>query len=407
MYCTRTIENSLKKVSDQFRVILITGPRQVGKTTLLRHLGGPDRRFVTLDDPAVLQIAREDPGLFFQRYPPPITIDEIQYAPGLLTYIKMMVDNDGTRGRFWLTGSQQFPLMKGVSESLAGRIAIINMLGLSAAEADGHGPMSLPFIPGGLDFEDRIRNAARPDLQKVYGRIFRGSMPELVLNTNLDPAVWFGSYVQTYIQRDVRDMARVGDEMAFLRFLRATAARTGTLLNLADLARDSDIAPNTAKNWLSILVTSGIVHLMEPWFRNQTKRIVKAPKLYFLDTGLCAYLTGWPSAETLETGAMTGQILETWVVAELLKTFWHNARRAPLFFMRDRDGREIDILIQNGDTLHPFEVKKTAMPGRDDIRHFQMLDSTGMKVGEGGVFCLTSEFMPLSGHHRSIPITAI
>ncbi|HOA13363.1 MAG TPA: ATP-binding protein [Myxococcota bacterium] len=407
MYCIRTIENNLRKVSEQFRVVLITGPRQVGKTTLLRHLGGPDRRFVTLDDPAVLQIAREDPGLFFQRFPPPITIDEIQYAPGLLTYIKMIVDDDGTPGRFWLTGSQQFPLMKGVSESLAGRIAIINILGLSYAEADGRGSMSLPFIPGGPGFEERIRDAARPDLQDVYARIFRGSMPELVLNPDLDPAVWFGSYVQTYIQRDVRDLARVGDEMAFLRFLRATAARTGTLLNLADLARDADIAPNTAKNWMSILVTSGIVHLLEPWFRNQTKRIVKAPKIYFLDTGLCAYLTGWPSASTLETGAMTGQILETWVVAELLKTFWHNAKRAPLYFMRDRDGREIDILIQNGDTLHPFEVKKSAMPGRDDIRHFQMLDSTGMNVGEGGVFCLAGEFMPLNERNRSIPITAI
>ena len=219
MYCIRTIENNLRKVSEQFRVVLITGPRQAGKTTLLRHLGGPDRRFVTLDDPAVLQIAREDPGLFFQRFPPPITIDEIQYAPGLLTYIKMIVDDDGTPGRFWLTGSQQFPLMKGVSESLAGRIAIINILGLSYAEADGRGSMSLLSFRRAR-FRRKIRR--RQTGSGMCTPVYSGARP-IGVESPSDPQSGSG-IVSTYIQRDVRDLARVGDEMAFLRFLRATAA---------------------------------------------------------------------------------------------------------------------------------------------------------------------------------------
>ncbi len=407
MYYARTLENHLKKISEQFRVMLVTGPRQVGKTTLLRQLGTPDRRFVTLDDPTTLQLARQEPGLFFQRFPPPITIDEIQYAPGLLTYIKVFVDQDQTPGRFWLTGSQQFQLMKGVSESLAGRIAITNLLGFSAAEADGRGPEARPFIPGEPEYEQRLKGVTGPDLMDLYRRIHRGSMPEMILNPELNSAVWFGSYVQTYIQRDVRDLARVGDELAFLRFLRAAAARTGTLLNLADLARDTDIAPNTAKSWLSILVTSGIVHLMEPWFQNRAKRMVKAPKLYFLDTGLASYLTDWPTPQTLETGAMSGAMLETWVVSELLKSFWHNGHRAPLYYLRNRDGAEIDILIQQGDTLIPLEIKKTSNPGRDDIRHFHHVEKLGMKAGPGGVLCLARQAMPITDRFWSIPITAI
>ncbi|HNU68797.1 MAG TPA: ATP-binding protein [Myxococcota bacterium] len=407
MYINRTLEYRLKDISNQFRVVLVTGPRQVGKTTMLQHLAGPERCRVTLDDPTALRLAREDPGTFFQRYTPPVLIDEIQYAPELLTYIKLMVDADGTRGRFWLTGSQQFHLMKGVSESLAGRIAILNLAALSAGECAGRAADCPPFIPGEPETDNRILAAPAPDLMDVYSKIWRGSMPELIDSPGTERDAFFDAYVQTYIQRDVRDLTRVGDEMAFLRFLRAAAARTGTLLNMADMARDTGISPKTAASWLSILQTSGLVHLLEPWYLNRTTRLIKAPKLYFLDTGLASYLTDWPTPGTLEKGALSGPILETWVVSELLKSFWHNGRKAPMYYLRDKDGIEIDVLIQRGDTLIPLEIKKTSNPGREDIRHFHHVESTGMKRGPGGVLCLARQAMPLGENTWSIPITAI
>lgn len=219
--------------------------------------------------------------------------------------------------------------------------------------------------------------------------------------------LFYGSYVQTYLQRDVRDLARVGDERIFLRFLRAAAARTGQLLNMADLARDADIAPNTAKSWLSILQASGIVYLLEPYHANVTKRLIKTPKLYFLDTGLCAYLTEWSSPETLEAGAMSGAILETWILGELLKTYWHNGRRAPFYYYRDKDQKEIDLLIIQDGTIYPLEFKKTASPGKGDARHFSVLEKLQMPIGPGGVLCLTNQFLPLSSHVQSMPVSVI
>ena len=223
----------------------------------------------------------------------------------------------------------------------------------------------------------------------------------------MDRDLFFSSYVQTYLQRDVRDLARVGDEMSFLRFLRAAAARTATLLNLADLARDADVAPNTAKNWLSILQASGIIYLLEPYHSNVTKRLVKTPKLYFLDTGICSYLTEWSSPETLEAGAMSGAIFETWVVNELLKSYWHNGRHAPFYYFRDKDRKEIDILIVQNDMVYPLEIKKTASPDRDDVRHFHVLERLNKKIGPGGVICLTEHSLPLTESVLSIPVSAL
>ena len=223
----------------------------------------------------------------------------------------------------------------------------------------------------------------------------------------MDRNLFYASYVQTYLQRDVRDLARVGDEMAFLRFLRAAAARSGQLLNTAELARDADVAPNTAKSWLSILEASGIVFFLEPWFSNATKRLVKAPKLYFLDTGLCSWLTEWNSPEALEAGAASGAILETWVVAEILKTWRHNGRRAPLYFYRDSDRREIDLLIVQDGIILPVEIKKTASPGKDSVRHFSVLEKLGTPVGPGGVICFAERSLPLTATTCSIPVGAI
>lgn len=407
MYQPRTLEEYFIRASSQFPVMLLTGARQVGKTTFLRHLSDEKRLYVTLDDPLTLNLAKGDPALFMQRFPPPVLIDEIQYAPELLPYIKMEVDRNRHSGLYWITGSQQFHLMKGVSESLAGRVGIVNLLGLSRWEVMEKGRSVAPFLPIPEVLSSRLNQSVSLSMQELYRSIWLGAMPALVLAKNPDLNLFYSSYVQTYLQRDVRDLARVGDEMAFLRFLRAAAARSGQLLNLADLARDSDVAPNTAKNWLPILQTSGVVYLLEPYHTSITKRIVKTPKLYFLDTGLCAWLTAWMSAETLGAGAFSGAILETWIMVELLKSWWHNGLQAPFYYYRDKDQKEIDLLIVQNGTIYPLEFKKSASPGKNDVRHFQALNKLGMPIGSGGVICLAEQSLPLTPSAVSIPIRAV
>lgn len=403
MYASRTLEAFVTNAANQFPVMLITGARQVGKTTLLRHVSQADRTYVTLDDPLVLSLAKTDPALFMQRFPPPVLIDEIQYAAELLPYIKMAADRSHQPGMFWLTGSQQFHLMQGVSESLAGRVAVIHLLGLSLRERLGRGLESRPFLPTPDEIQHGISSSARLTLKELYRVIWRGSLPAIALNDAVDRDLFYGSYVQTYLQRDVRDLARVGDELALLRFLRAVAARTAQILNLADLARDADVSPNTAKSWLSILQAADIVYLLEPYHTNVSKRLVKAPKLYMLDSGLAAYLTEWVSPQTLEAGAMSGAILETWIVAELLKSYWHHGKTAPFFYYRDKDQREIDLLLVQDGTLYPLEIKRSASPSRDDTRHFSALARLGLPVGAGSVICLAEQALPLTASAWSIP----
>lgn len=403
MYYRRTLERHLLEASAHLPVVMVTGARQVGKTTFLRAQAADDRAYVSLDDPLLLDLAHREPGLLLQRFPGKLLIDEIQYAPGLLPYIKMAVDAEHAPGRFWLTGSQQFHLMRDVSESLAGRVGIVRLLGLSRREQDQEGVDLAPFLPT----PERIADAATLTLPELYARIWTGSYPALSADPGLDRNLYFNSYVQTYIQRDVRDLARVGDESAFLRFVRACAARTAQLLNVAELARDADVAPNTAKAWLSVLETSGLVHLLTPYHANVTKRLVKSPKLYFLDTGLCAWLTGWSSPATLEAGAASGAMLETWVVGELLRSWWHNGRAAPFHFYRDRSGAEVDLLIVQDDVIHPLEIKKTAAPGPEAVRSFAALADLGRPVGAGGVICLAPVSLPLARGAVSIPVGAV
>jgi predicted AAA+ superfamily ATPase len=387
--------------------VLVTGARQVGKTTFLQHLRESDRAYISLDDPQVRELAQSDPALLLQRFPGPVLFDEIQYAPGLLPYIKMAVDRDRRPGQFWLTGSQQFHMMRDAAESLAGRVAIVRLLGLSRRERDEAGADAEPFLPTPQLLETRLAEASNLTLPHLYARIWRGSFPAIALDETLDRDLFFSSYVQTYLQRDVRDLARVGNEMAFLRFVRACAARTAQLLNVADLARDADVAPNTAKSWLSILEASGLVLLLEPYHTNVTKRLVKSPKLYFLDTGLCAWLTEWTTPETLEAGSQSGAILETWVITEILKSWWHNGRQAPLYDYRDKDQKEIDLLFMQDDVVYPLEVKKSASPGRGTIRHFRKLDKLGLNIGPGGVICLSESSLPLEGDWVTIPVGAV
>ncbi len=407
MYAKRTLERFFLKAADQFPVMLVTGARQVGKTTFLQRLRAEKRTYVTLDDPLILSLAREDPALFMQRFPAPVLIDEIQYAPGLLPHIKMEVDRRRQPNLFWLTGSQHFQVMKGVSESLAGRVGIVQMLGLSRRECNGQSSQSTPFLPTPERFKQQVPSGESLQLRELYRIIWRGSFPAMALSETMDRNLFYSSYVQTYLQRDIRDLAQVGDEMTFLRFLRAAAARSGQLLNMAELARDADVAHNTAKHWLSLLQSSGILFLLEPYHSNVTKRLVKAPKLYFLDTGLCAWLGEWSSPETLEAGAASGDILETWILAEILKSWWHNGLRAPCYYYRDKDQKEIDLLIVQDGTLYPLEFKKSASPDKGAVRHFQLLNKLNLPIGHGGVICLSAQSLPLTATATSIPVSAI
>jgi len=407
MYLTRTLEGFIERTSLHFPILLVTGPRQVGKTTVLQHQSDEERTYITLDDPMLCSLAKEDPALFLQRFAAPMLIDEIQYAPELLPHIKMAVDRARRPGMFWLTGSQQFHLMKGVSESLAGRVGVVNLLGFSQQEVHGRSIDEAPFLPDYETISTRLKGRNPIGVRELYRLIWRGSFPAIALDAGMDRDLFYSSYVQTYLQRDVRDLAKVGDEMAFLRFLRAAAARTGQLLNLADMARDTGISQNTAKHWLSILQASGVVYLLEPYHTNVTKRLVKRPKLYILDTGLCAYLTEWSSPETLEAGAMSRAALETWVLAEILKSYWHNGHRGPLYFYRDKDKKEIDLLIIKDNTIYPLEIKKTAAPREHGARHFRALEKLGIPIGPGGIICLTEIVLPLTATVQAIPMAAL
>jgi len=403
----RTLARTLHAISASFPVLMLTGPRQVGKTTLLEMCAqDAPRRYVTLDDLDARALAQSDPALFLQTWPAPVTIDEVQYAPQLFSAIKMQVDRAQTNGQFWLTGSQKFPLMRGMTESLAGRVAIVDLLGLSQAELNGRADASKPFVPT-AEWVAHARQYAQPKpLMAVFERIWLGAYPRLHAQGDQAPLVrdvFYRSYIQTYIQRDVQDVLKVSDQTAFNRFLIAVAARTGQLLNVASLARAVDIDHKTAKAWLSVLETSGLVYLLQPYHSNLTKRLVKAPKLYFLDTGLAAYLTRWPNAASLEAGAMSGALLETWAVSEILKSYWHNGREAPLTFYRDADQQEVDLIVEAADALHPVEIKKTASPSHNAKRHFTVLDKLNKSVGPGAVLCFVERDVPLSTEVTAIP----
>ncbi|NLW83839.1 MAG: ATP-binding protein [Phycisphaerae bacterium] len=405
MYRKRSLKDVWLDASGQFPVLLLTGPRQVGKTTFLRHICGTDRTYVTLDDPPTRSSANEDPALFMKRFEPPLLIDEIQYAPGLMPYIKMAVDAARKPGMFWLTGSQQFLMMKDVSETLAGRVGIVNLLGFSQRERAGTHLEIDPFLPDPDKLGKRLTFAAAPDLKAVYEQIWQGGFPALVSGEVTNRNLFYSSYLQTYLQRDVRDLTQVGDEAAFLKFIRACAARTAQLLNLADIARDTDVSIPTVKKWLSILQASFQIRLLQPYYTNLTKRAVKTPKLYFLDTGLCSYLTEWETPETLEAGAMSGPIFETYVFSEMLKSYWHRGLEPTIWYYRDKDQKEIDFLLERNQMLYPVEVKKNATPRKEWIGSFSVLERLKMKIGHGAVVCMIEKSLPIDKNNDAVPIS--
>lgn len=403
-YIKRHAEKTVTELSKMFGAVLVAGPRQVGKTTMLKEIT-KDIGYATLDDPIVRQSATEESGTFFKDNPPPVFVDEIQKAPELFPQIKMIVDRDRKKGQFFMCGSQQFKMMKGVSESLAGRLGLITLLGFSLREKYGVS-FDKPFIPTDDFFAERKKHLADISYDDVWKTIHRGSMPELYANDDFDWQMFYGAYVRTYIERDVRELSEIGDEVKFTRFMTVVAASTGQLLNLASLARDVGISQPTAERWLSILVASNLVYLLQPYSNNITKRAIKTPKLYFLDTGLAAYLTKWNTPDVLKSGAMAGAFFESFVVAEIIKSYYNKGiLDLPLYFYRDKDMNEIDLLIEKDGVLYPLEMKKHADPQKKDMDAFSLLDKIpNIKRGPGGVICLYDNLITLKGNDRVIPV---
>jgi len=399
------MENSIAKVSKMFGAVLLTGPRQVGKTTLLKNFVG-SMTYVTLDDPLLLQAAINEPRTFFKDFPPPVFVDEIQYAPNLFPYIKIYIDKEKSKGQFFLSGSQQFQMMKNVSESLAGRIGILHLLGFSLREINGL-EFNKPFLPNDEYFNARRKDLIETPYKDIWYIIHRGSMPELVANPDFDWQSYYASYVKTYIERDVRELTQVGDEVKFIKFMTVIAAFSGQLLNLASISREVGISPPTAERWLSILKASNIVYLLEPYHNNLTKRAIKTPKVYFLDTGLMAYLTRWPTPETLQVGAQAGAFFESFVIAEIIKSYYNaGILEPPIYFYRDKEQNEIDLLIYENGTLYPIEIKKHADPSKSDIDAFAVLDKIpGINRGPGGVVCMYDHLITLEGEDKAIPVS--
>ena len=399
-YIKRNAEEVIKKAEKMFKAILVTGARQVGKTTMLKNLK-PDIQYVTLDDMLLNQSAQEEPEMFLKSNQPPIIIDEVQYAPDLLRYIKIVVDNSNEKAMFYLTGSQQFHLMKNISESLAGRIGIINLLGLSLREIKENN-FNMPFTPREEYLEERKKYKMSIPYEEIWDIIHKGAMPALYQEES-DAEMFFSMYVNTYIERDVRNLTQVGDTLQFLKFMTALASRIGQLLNLNSVANEVGISLPTAQRWLSILISSNIVYLLEPYYNNIMKRAVKTPKIYFLDTGLAAYLTKWKNKEVLEAGNMAGNFFENFVIVEILKSYYNAGElRPPLYFYRDKEKREIDLVIEQNGTLYPIEIKKSAKPTKNMIENFSVLDKVS-KVGEGAIICMYDRILDLDEKNKAIP----
>lgn len=406
MYIARHIEKTIEKSFAAFPAVLITGPRQVGKSTLLlnKFKNIPN---VTLDNPLQLLSLRQDPVEFFKLHGSPLIIDEVQRAPECFSVLKYMIDSDRRAGMYILTGSQKYALMKGVSESLAGRIGIIDMLGLSDREIY-EDPFDRPFLPT-TDYLLERRPKTTPSIQNLWERIHRGSMPELYSNENMDWEQYYAAYVDTYIERDVKQLGSVGDTLAFTQFMTALASRTGELLNAASLARDIGVDSKTVKRWLSILQASNIIYLLQPFSLNINKRIIKTPKVYFTDTGLVCYLCRWLTPETLANGAMAGSIYETFIVSEILKSYYNAGKEPDLYFFRNTDGQEVDLLFYRDGKLYPIEIKKTSSPNVKDTKHFGTLSTffPSLEVSEGGIICNAEDLLPLGQNLKIIPFRFI
>ena len=404
-YIKRDIEKTITKLNKEYSCILLTGSRQVGKSTLLKHLMKSSRTYVTLDDLEERKLAKNDPAMFFQIHNLPIFIDEVQYAPELFSYIKIAIDNGAKSGSFWLTGSQSFSLMELAQESLAGRTAILHLPAISQHELYGKKD-NIPFT---IDLESlkQRKNLYKPvSLIEIYERIWKGSLPALLSGKYSDNNIYYSSYVQTYINRDVSDIANV-DKLLFSDFIKSAACRTAQMLNIHDIARDVGISDDTAKRWLKILEQTDIIYFLRPYSNNLLKRTIKTPKLYFFDTGLVAYLTSHTTPELLANGAINGSILENYIVSEIRKTYFNNGINCSMWYYRDKNNKEIDIIIENNGELHPIEIKRSANPASELINTFSVLNRSSISKGKGAVICMKQDLSAFNSDNFIIPVWMI
>lgn len=409
MYITRHMEKPVMELNEQYPVLLLTGPRQVGKTTMLEHLievEGKGRKKVSLDDLTLRELAKTDPKMFFQLYQPPLLIDEVQYAPELFPYIKIMVDERHQPGDFWLTGSQLFKMMKGVQESLAGRVALLHLSPLSQSEIMKRPPeppfsLELPLL------SERQNGRQMLNTPEVFQRIHQGGMPALVTGTYSNASIFYSSYIDTYMERDVRRLSNDIDSLKFLRFLRSVAARTSQQVNYKGIADDAEIDQTTAKNWLHVLEALGIIFLLEPYSNNVLKRTVSTPKLYFYDSGIVCYLTRWSSPETAMEGAMSGALLENYTIAEIIKTYQNAGQEPFLYYYRDKDAREIDLILERDGKLFPIEIKKMASPPKKLTKVFDLIDKSPLQRGTGAILCMADQLGAFDQNNLIVPISLI
>lgn len=409
MYITRHMEKPVMELNEQYPVLLLTGPRQVGKTTMLEHLievEGKGRKKVSLDDLTLRELAKTDPKMFFQLYQPPLLIDEVQYAPELFPYIKIMVDERHQPGDFWLTGSQLFKMMEGVQESLAGRVALLHLSPLSQSEIMKR-PPEPPFSLELSLLSERQNGRQMLNTPEVFQHIHQGGMPALVTGTYSNAPIFYSSYIDTYMERDVRRLSNDIDSLKFLRFLRSVAARTSQQVNYKGITDDAEIDQTTAKNWLHVLEALGIIFLLEPYSNNVLKRTVSTPKLYFYDSGIVCYLTRWSSPETAMEGAMSGALLENYTVAEIIKTYQNAGQEPFLYYYRDKDAREIDLILERDGKLFPIEIKKMASPPKKLTKVFDLIDKSPLQRGTGAILCMADQLGAFDQNNLIVPISLI
>ena len=401
------MEKTVLKASAQFPVVMVCGQRQTGKSTMLRHISEPDRVYVSFDKLETRKLAENDPEMFFETYGHKLLIDEFERVPSILISIKEIIDNavyneEEVNGLIWLTGSQKFVMMKNISETLAGRVAVLTMLPLSQREIDVKD--SIPFFP---DIETlKSRDYEKKTLSKIFERIFQGGMPKLFSENDFDRDMYFSSYMDTYIQRDISALEQVGKLDEFRSLVTCLAANTSKELNYDSLSKEIGVSAPTVKEWITILERSGIIYILRPYYNNVSKRLVKTPKCYFLDTGLAAYLTRWPTYETLMNGNASGAFFETFVFGEILKSYYNNGKEPNFYYYKDIDKKEIDLIMVGADKVYPIEIKKAKMPSEPD-KNFKVLEKLGMEVMPGLVLCMADELFPLKHDLWLCPVSKI